>query len=104
MNPIHKEKNKWYFWDETWSDKFGPYNTKKEAQAMLEKYAEYLNLESALIQSCKFIVNILGDCPLSHCDSIMTTGKNYGLTCLIEGENCENNISDCWRKWFIYQN
>ncbi len=47
MSPIHKGKDgKWYFWDETWAFKHGPFDTEEEAQEALNKYAlEQLNWE-----------------------------------------------------------
>jgi hypothetical protein len=37
-NPIRQYKDGWYFWDEAWCDKYGPYKTKIEAQLALNKY------------------------------------------------------------------
>lgn len=31
---------KWYFWDESWSTQYGPYETEEEARAGLKKYCE----------------------------------------------------------------
>lgn len=28
----------WYFWDETWSNCYGPFNSKNEAKIHLEEY------------------------------------------------------------------
>lgn len=39
MEPIVEKDGKWYFWNETWSDLEGPYNTKVEAQAGMREYA-----------------------------------------------------------------
>ena len=44
MKPVHKEDGKWYFFDETWSDRFGPYLSEEEANKKLKEYCEYLNL------------------------------------------------------------
>ena len=30
----------WYFWDETWVDKVGPFNSEFEARKALEKYCK----------------------------------------------------------------
>ena len=30
----------WYFWNETWSDRYGPYSTQEEAQNALDYYCE----------------------------------------------------------------
>lgn len=44
-DPVHKEKDGWYFWDETWADRIGPYTTEEEAREQLEKYCgEFLGL------------------------------------------------------------
>lgn len=44
QNPIHKDLDgKWYFWDETWADRYGPYNTEEEANEALERYGDYLD-------------------------------------------------------------
>jgi len=40
---VHQEDGKWYFWDETWADRHGPFETKEEADKELDKYVkEYL--------------------------------------------------------------
>lgn len=36
--PIHTENNLWYFWDETWADRHGPFRTEDEARTHLELY------------------------------------------------------------------
>lgn len=42
-SPIHEDDGKWYFWDETWSDRLGPYNTKEIAEKAMQQYVqEYL--------------------------------------------------------------
>lgn len=41
-----KELNgEWYFWNETWSERLGPYGTKEEANLALSSYIIYLNGE-----------------------------------------------------------
>ena len=37
----HKDRL-WYFWDETWSNYFGPFNTRDEAEKMLQNYGDNL--------------------------------------------------------------
>jgi len=32
----------WFFWDETWSNEHGPFNTEKEARQALDDYIYYL--------------------------------------------------------------
>lgn len=53
-NPVHVVRVKeigeegeeylpgWYFWDETWCHRHGPFSTKKEAEQALIGYAESL--------------------------------------------------------------
>lgn len=41
-NPLHEFEGKWYFWDEVWQDRIGPYETKDEAKDALKIYAENL--------------------------------------------------------------
>jgi len=41
-NPIHEFEGEWYFWDENWLNRFGPYETKEEAQKACRYYAENL--------------------------------------------------------------
>jgi len=37
-HPVHKELEKWYFWDETWAHRYGPFETAKEANEALNYY------------------------------------------------------------------
>lgn len=39
FNAIEK---KWYFWDETWSNKEGPYNSLEDAEVAFKEYADNL--------------------------------------------------------------
>lgn len=42
-HPVRQnEDGSWMFWDETWSQEHGPFETKKEAQENLAKYLDYL--------------------------------------------------------------
>jgi len=45
MNPVHQNETdgKWYFWDETWADRLGPYETKEAAEEACENYAIFLD-------------------------------------------------------------
>lgn len=36
----------WYFWNETWTDAYGPYSCRLEAEIELQKYCEYLNSQN----------------------------------------------------------
>lgn len=40
MDPIHYDKDKeaWYFYDETWADQVGPFETEEEARKALDLY------------------------------------------------------------------
>jgi NTP pyrophosphatase (non-canonical NTP hydrolase) len=44
-SPVHEYKDKWYFWDETWADRVGPFDTRDEAVDALASYCEELNFE-----------------------------------------------------------
>lgn len=40
-DPVHqKEDGKWYFWDETWTEAYGPYETEIEANQQLDVYCD----------------------------------------------------------------
>lgn len=41
---IFKEDGQWFFWDETWSESHGPYETDKEAANALTDYCENLDI------------------------------------------------------------
>jgi len=40
--PIFVKDGKFFFWDETWVNSYGPFDTKEQAQTELQKYAESL--------------------------------------------------------------
>ena len=42
INPVHEKDGKWYFWDETWSDRIGPYDSEQEANKKIRDYAHFL--------------------------------------------------------------
>ena len=44
-DPVHFDPStsKWYFWDETWADKFGPFNTEEEAKKECVKYGNSIS-------------------------------------------------------------
>jgi len=42
-NPTHEETDGWYFWDETWAYRHGPFKSKKECEIKLTKYANWLD-------------------------------------------------------------
>lgn len=41
-DPVELLDNGWYFWDETWSNKHGPYETEEQARARLKEYLVWL--------------------------------------------------------------
>lgn len=41
-NPVHFDDGNWWFWNETWTDRYGPYETEQEAIKMCKDYAYYL--------------------------------------------------------------
>ena len=41
-DPVHEEGGKWYFYDESWVDYYGPYPSKEFAERMLGCYLAYL--------------------------------------------------------------
>lgn len=42
-DPVHQDPadGKWYFYDETWSDRYGPYDSEAEARLRCQEYAEH---------------------------------------------------------------
>lgn len=43
LNPVEEINGEWYFWDEIWSNNYGPYKNAVEANLALLKYCESLN-------------------------------------------------------------
>lgn len=41
-NPVRYEEGKWWWYDEVWADRNGPYDTETEAKAELAKYCRWL--------------------------------------------------------------
>jgi len=39
-NPIHCYDEKWWFWDETWSDRMGPFDTEEQTEEALRQYCK----------------------------------------------------------------
>ena len=41
---VHQDEDgKWYFWNDTWSERHGPYNSEEETLEKLDKYCvQYL--------------------------------------------------------------
>jgi hypothetical protein len=45
-DPIHQEPDGWYFWDEVWCDRYGPFETRSKAGFEQAKYCgEQLGLD-----------------------------------------------------------
>lgn len=44
--PIFKKKGKWYFWDETWTDFYGPFESKEECKKALKSYIFILDMKT----------------------------------------------------------
>ena len=40
---IHEEDNLWYFWDESWASRQGPFESKDIALKQLKKYCDWLD-------------------------------------------------------------
>lgn len=38
-DPVHCRDGVWYFWDETWSNEYGPFATAGAAQEAVNRYA-----------------------------------------------------------------
>jgi len=39
-NPIHKNEDGWYFWDELWADEYDP----EECKAKLKEYCDFMGI------------------------------------------------------------
>jgi co-chaperonin GroES (HSP10) len=44
-DPVHEDKDGWWFWDETWADREGPFVGEKEAREALADYARELEVD-----------------------------------------------------------
>lgn len=44
MSPIFEREGKWFFWDETWSYDYGPFDTEEEAKRNLKAYTRFLDI------------------------------------------------------------
>ena len=55
--------------------------------------------QKAFLLACNFIADVLGKCPLAAYDSIMTTGRTYGLPCLRKHGYCNSPINKCWARF-----
>ncbi len=53
IDPVHEtDDGTWWFWDETWGHRQGPFDTEKEAKEKLEKYCKELNYSEPDIIYC----------------------------------------------------
>lgn len=43
QDPVHQEADGWYFYDETWADRQGPFPSEAITRVELKKYGEWLN-------------------------------------------------------------
>ena len=44
-DPVFCKNGCWYFWDETWSDTYGPYKDEEECRNKLNGYAKENGLQ-----------------------------------------------------------
>lgn len=45
MDPVHQDAAGWWFYDETWADRHGPFPDREKAEQELESYVETLDRE-----------------------------------------------------------
>ena len=43
MDPVFESNDEWWFYDETFADAIGPFETEQEARSALGKYADFLD-------------------------------------------------------------
>lgn len=41
-DPIHKYHGNWWFWNETWADRYGPYPNERTARERLNDYIKQM--------------------------------------------------------------
>lgn len=39
-DPVHFHEDKWWFWDEVWVDRMGPFETEEEARKEIVRYCK----------------------------------------------------------------
>ena len=39
-DPVHRDAGEWWFWEETWADRSGPFDTEEEAREACNRYAK----------------------------------------------------------------
>jgi hypothetical protein len=42
-DPVEFDEGQWWFWDESWSQRLGPFESEAEARDVLRDYCEWLN-------------------------------------------------------------
>lgn len=42
LDPVHTGAEGWYYWDETWAERHGPFESEHEARMSLAEYAKFL--------------------------------------------------------------
>lgn len=42
-DPVHFDTNGWYHWDETWTNRAGPFSTEEAARENVSAYVRWLN-------------------------------------------------------------
>jgi hypothetical protein len=42
-DPVHEHGGEWWFWNETWSERIGPFDDKQQAYLEVYSYSERLN-------------------------------------------------------------
>ena len=47
MDSVEEDVTGWWFWDETWADRIGPYKSEEDAREALELYCKYLETGDA---------------------------------------------------------
>lgn len=48
-NPVHEHDGAWWFWDEVWFNRVGPYATEQEAKDAIAEYAAKLEIPRELV-------------------------------------------------------
>lgn len=48
LDPVHQFEDKWWFWDQTWANREGPYETEQDARNMLLEYSNTILGESSV--------------------------------------------------------
>lgn len=40
QDPVHQDESdgQWYFWDETWANRYGPYDSRRKAEQRIDDY------------------------------------------------------------------